>query len=93
MASSDKKRKTKQGHKPGSGWARAKRASRAMARTLLKIKRWKRYQAEVEAGTRKLPTIKYGKRKGELDTSRWDTTGLESYLAKQESIVNMGKTS
>lgn len=82
MASSDKKRKSKQSYKPGKGGARMARARRAAVRTKSKIKRWKRYQAEVEANTRLAPT----------DPTRWDTTKLESHLSNLQGIVKLGKT-
>ncbi len=92
MASSDKKRKSKQEYKPGKGGARASRARQASVRTSMKIKRFKRYQAEVEAGTRAAPVFKHGKHTGEVNTNRWSTAGLDSHLSNLQGIVKLGKT-
>ena len=88
MSASDKKRKSKQKWQPGSGWKRANRARQSIKLINSKVKRWKRYQLEVEKGTRKLPVDK----KGRDITNRWDTSGLEKHLISLENIVKMGKT-
>jgi hypothetical protein len=82
MASSDKKRKSKQSHHKGSGWARARRAKASIRRVKLKINRWKRYAKEVAANTRPAP----------VDPTRWDTEGLERHLNTLEGIVKKGRT-
>lgn len=88
MASSDKKRKSKQSHSQSSGEARRSRALKAIVRTKMKIKRWERYDRELQAGTRQWPLDK----KGVVIGDRWDTTGLKSHLATLEGIVKKGKT-
>ncbi len=85
MASSDKKRKSKQVYKPGKGGARAARSRQASVRVKMKIARWKRYQEEIAAGTRQPAKAK--------SRTNYDTTGLERHLSKLEGIVKMGKTS
>lgn len=92
MASSDKKRKSKQKHSLSSGGGRRSRALKAIVRIKMKIKRWERYQSEIEAGTRPAYTLKRGKKKGETVASRWNTTGLKSHLSSLEGIVKQGKT-
>lgn len=54
----------KKDHKPSSGKKKERKARAALRRLRMKIARWDRYTAEVEAG----------KRKGKA--SRWKTDGL-----------------
>lgn len=91
MASSDKKRKTKQNWKQGKGWARAACAKRNLMRATMKIKRFDRYQAEIGLGKRVAPLIKHGKRKGQIDSARFTTDGLKKYCEVQKEIIKMGR--
>ncbi len=92
MASSDKKRKSKQKFSPSAGGARRTRALREIVRTKMKIKRWERYQSEISAGTRQPYTLNRGDKKGQVLESRWDTSGLKSHLSNLQGIVKQGKT-
>lgn len=92
MASSDKKRPSKQKHQDSSRLARSRRAKRNITRTKIKIQRWERYQEEIERGLRPVSVFKYGKNKGNPNPSRWDTTGLKSHLNNLQSIVKKGRT-
>ncbi len=92
MASSDKKRKTKQKHKPSKGWARSADAKAALVRTRMKIKRFKRYAQEIAMGKRVAPVKKNGKLKGQPNTLRWSTAGLETHLQTLQTIVKQGRT-
>ena len=92
MASSDKKRKTKQKHKASKGWARAAQAKATLVRTRMKIKRFKRYAQEVATGKRVAPVKRGGKLKGQPNPLRWSTAGLETHLQTLQTIIKNGKT-
>jgi len=61
--------------KVSSGKRKISRIMRQVARLKMKVNRWKRYQAEIKAGSRK----------GEV--SRWDTSGLEKHMALLENSI------
>ena len=94
MASSDKKRKGKRADRfsPSSGKSRMQRARQASVRVKMKIKRFERYQQEIEAGTRLAPLIKKGQKQGQVNADRWNTTGLQSHLSRLQGLVKAGKT-
>ena len=65
---------TKKDFKPSAGERKARRAARLIRQFKMKINRWKRYQAEIDAGKRK------GKK------SRWETAGLEQQIKVLEKV-------
>lgn len=58
----------KKKHKDSSGKKNARQANRLARRLTMKINRWRRYQEEISNNKRPGPA------------SRWDTSGLESYV-------------
>jgi hypothetical protein len=91
MASMDKKRKTQQKWKEGKGWHRANRAKQNLLRAEMKVARWTRYNEEISLAKRAAPIVKHGKRKGQVDTGRFDVTGLQNYIEVQKNIIKMGR--
>jgi hypothetical protein len=65
---------TKKVKKPSSGLKKSRRAKSEIRRLRMKIARWDKYTAQVEAG----------KRKGKA--SRWKTDGLLKHIQLLESV-------
>lgn len=70
-----KKGKGKSAYKLSSGRSKKRRARQRIARCMMKVSRWERYQKE----------IKTGKRKGDL--KRWDTAGLLRHITFLEKTA------
>ena len=64
----------KKDHKPSSGLRKSRRINNQIRRLHMKIARWDKYTAQIEAG----------KRKGKA--SRWKTDGLLKHVELLESI-------
>ena len=66
--------KRKRTSRMSSGRRAKSRATRTIARLMLKMNRWERYVKEIECGKRKGPV------------SRWNPSGIEKHISLLEKI-------
>lgn len=69
------KHKKKRDSATSSGKRKFARINRQMSRLRMKIKRWERYQKEIEQSERK------------ASIKRWDTSGLKKHMELLESFI------